>query len=224
MNEKKIFTLIELLVVIAIIAILAAMLLPALSSARQTAQSIRCTSQLKQIATAYFLYATDNDDFCPRVQVNNAGNVMWYYLARYLGDSTANVGPGTYKVWYCPSEQPGKITLHHADTNTILLYSGYGLNQATLGLGPGARKLSELKDLSNLVLMGDSIPASVHSYGVGTLIRCYNNSNGTIAPGQAPQQYYYPVYRRHRQRANLSFFDGHVGSNLGHGEILQVRF
>jgi len=55
------FTLIELLVVIAIIAILAAMLLPALSAAKQRAQNIKCLNNLKQMDLAYFMYVQDNN-------------------------------------------------------------------------------------------------------------------------------------------------------------------
>lgn len=60
--DKRAFTLIELLVVIAIIAILGAILLPVLSAAQESARRSQCLSNLKQLATAWVTYATDNND------------------------------------------------------------------------------------------------------------------------------------------------------------------
>ena len=92
-HKNSSFTLIELLVVIAIIAILAAMLLPALTQARDRAASTKCISNMKSLSDAASFYCDDNKDYYAPFYTNANGqksgsskaSQTWYSAVAWKG-------------------------------------------------------------------------------------------------------------------------------------------
>jgi len=219
-NRAGAFTLIELLVVIAIIAILAALLLPVFAKSKQTALSIACLSNLKQLEDCCHLYTADYDDFLPP---NQAGGFVSEPSSTNSPSITNNV-----RSW-CPGIAP-------LDTTTSNLVQGvlYPYNKApAIYRCPADQSTVDgyptlLRTRSYCMDISLNCPDAVTSYqkfteitqpspsGLFVLIDTqeediWDGTFGIFSSDSFWAGYWLDLPAdRHRQGANLSFADGHV--------------
>ncbi|MAX24705.1 MAG: hypothetical protein CMJ19_09395 [Phycisphaeraceae bacterium] len=221
MKRQHAFTLIELLVVISIISLLVAILLPALGSARKSAQGIQCQSNMRQIMMVVFTYTSDHKDVVPyhrNITSNDTSNI-WYGIAQHMSEAgylpnktDKNSDPQVGDVstlntlWVCPAN----INPPFTEDSGILRYFFYRKNyyissdqsSITWAAASGPGWWNEKYVLSRMSLAADPTNTYFHyDYQDNTKVTSYLSGGGSHTRGGGPHL---------SDTINVSFLDGHV--------------
>jgi len=216
------FTLIELLVVIAIIAILAAMLLPALASAKQKAQTIKCVSNLKQLQLGAVMYNNDSGDvMLPNApsNISTPGQTWCGGETESWGASDANTNVNYYQTSILAPYMGGQVGVYACPGDNIPSANGYRIRSYSMNaqMGNIYTTCAAITIKDNPGYMVFSKMSQLNSATLGAsdaFVFCEENmcslNDGYLQISSASAIYPDVPSSYHRKICGFSFADGHV--------------
>jgi prepilin-type N-terminal cleavage/methylation domain-containing protein/prepilin-type processing-associated H-X9-DG protein len=210
------FTLIEILVVIAILAVLMAILFPVFARAREKARQTSCLSNLKQLSLAEGMYRSDWDGSCLPMYIAAGGRWWWMILLEpYRKNLQVLDCPSCSSRFWCP----GGVSSDPCEGGDWRRYvGGYGYNWYTAPGKPG--NPTDYWDQGQWLWIGEAsvqYPAEVVTFadsGCVVFGWCDSDSEYPESWWRDPNQDNVPrggvSLKRHLDRINCAFFDGHA--------------